>query len=77
MITQESFGGPWGHRKGKVHSLWGNVKITRQVGRPRGPSLSWETEVGAGEQGAVRTGLGGPGSRFTSVAMPLGKERET
>lgn len=33
--------------------------------------------MGAGEPGAARAGLGGPGSGFTSEAKPPGKERET
>ena len=33
--------------------------------------------MGAREQGAVPVGLGWPGSGFTSVAKPLGKERAT
>lgn len=33
--------------------------------------------MGAGELGAVRADLGGPGSGFMSAAKPLGKEGET
>lgn len=49
----------------------------RWEGRGGRASLSHEVEVGAGEHGAVRAGLGGPGSGFMSAAKPLGKKGET
>lgn len=64
-----------------VHSLratfMGQCGDHRAGGQARDPSLSREVGVGAGEQGAVRAGLGGPGSGFMPVVEPLGKERET
>ena len=54
----------------------GQYRHRRAEGRPQGPSLSLDVEVGAGAQGEVLVGLGGRGSGVTSVAKPLGKERE-
>ena len=55
----------------------GQYRDRRAEGRPQGPSLSLDVEVGAAAQGEVLVGLGGRGSGVTSVAKPLGKERET
>ena len=79
-----TLGVPWVHRTDshyqRVHSLGatlvGQYRHRRAEGRPQGPSLSLDVEVGAGAQGEVLVGLGGRGSGVTSVAKPLGKERE-
>ena len=54
----------------------GQYRDRRAEGRPQGPSLSLDVEVGAGAQGEVLVGLGGRGSGVTSVAKPLEKKEK-
>lgn len=80
-----TLGVPWVHRTDSHYqrvdslgtTLVGQYRDRRAEGRPQGPSLSLDVEVGAAAQGEVLVGLGGRGSGVTSVAKPLGKERET
>lgn len=65
-----------GSRCRKVH-LRATLVGQRGDHRAGGQAARAEPLSEAGEQRAVRAGLGGPGSGFTSAAKPPGKERET